>query len=154
MGRHRNYGGQGPTNPEPTDSMLQTTTRLTPAQIKTLVGSPVELVPAPGVARAIQMQSVVVSFEAGSAQYVGIRSLWVSVGPVANDHAVDLGLNAVVTGATDQVSEQNVGFLNVDPAATADYANQPVYLSVKVDNFTTGDGTLAVTMYYVIAPLN
>jgi hypothetical protein len=130
------------------------TVTLSSAQLRVLHGSPVQLIPAPGVGQVIAPISVVFQYKAGTTPY--------TVGSGAR-LAVYLGTpNNVVTqvaasGFLDQAASQvfmmhGIGGIGVSLQSTLE--NAPVV--VRNDDPTewaNGDGTVTITTIYTVLTL-
>jgi len=133
--------------------LLQTTTTaLSSAQLLALLGTPVSLVPAPGVGFTIVPLMIVIEFFGGSAAYTdagGAVSLNIGTASQA------LSTNAIFTTATSpnkQIQRIN-GFAATDTAGnppTDD--NGALTISKATNNFAAGNGTAKVLVHYLVLP--
>ena len=126
------------------------TVNLTAAQITTLNSKPVQLVPAPSASFMLLPVALVVEYKFGTLPF---------------HTAGGGGLNVVWQGSTDTIVPCNDPFFNtassqisVGPArqalvdVPANFANKALQLQSGSD-YTNGDGTAKVTMFYLKVPL-
>ena len=125
---------------------------LTSAQLLALLGTPVQLVPAPGVGFTIVVHSVKIIVTGGSAAYTDAGG---AVQVVVGGRVYALASNAVfltVTTPNRQILHTDldgvVGAAGNPPSDDAAACN----INKITNNFAAGNGTAKVTLYYTIEP--
>lgn len=116
------------------------------AELLAVADTPVELVPAPGEDIAILPFVIVGIYTAGGTPYTHDGALDVTVGLVGLTVA---SFNNLITGAVDGVA---VSIGNDGQMDRPDYENQPLLL-VSSENPTLGDGTLKISIGYLLISL-
>ena len=125
---------------------------LTSAQLLALNTTPITLIPAAGAGNMISIVNATLEYNFVATPYTvpgGTQlQLFVNTLEVGTDIAaaglVDQGANTV---ASTTAANQTTG------TAAATLANQPLTITNSIGNFTLGDGTLTVTVYYNIIPV-
>jgi hypothetical protein len=132
-------------------AVLNATVTLTSAQLQQLHSSPVSVVAAPGVGQFINVLSFAVQYKAGSAPYVLAGGGNFAIAPkFVNASAVP------AVGLINQ-STNGVAMSGEYPQATVSQSaleNKP--MTVQNDTgteWTGGDGTVTVTVYYTVIAL-
>lgn len=155
MGRHRNYGGTGThVPPGPIDEMLSLKHTLTAAQILALVGTPVELVPAPGVGWAIIPFGMLFDFHPGGTPFINGSDSHVTIGPLANAHNVRTLDIAFVTNASDTTLETNDPQPGFVQGPRTEFENKNLVITATGAAYLNGTGTLTITVFYSLAQLD
>ena len=114
------------------------------ASVLTLNGTPVEIVPAPGVGRANLPLVVVASVAFASAAYATNTSLTIG-------HA---GVGITITGILAATSSKVATAAGTVPAvATATAQNAAIIASVASGNPATGDSPITISVLYVTVNL-
>jgi hypothetical protein len=134
-------------------SLQMASVTLTPAQIHALRGNQIPLGPNPGAGNAILPVVFFLQYVFGTTPYV-VTSTSGSIGTslmLANDNPfVEFG----GTGFLDQTSSQ---FITQAPESEVGPLNTtagPIVIgNLGADDFSSGDGTLTITMYYVLQPI-
>lgn len=129
------------------------TASVSSAQIKALSATDVPLIPAPGVGKMIQVSTFNLQYVAGSTPYTidpdSTLSLYYdvsgqSIGSVSQSNFLDQVASRVAFPMGS----------SADSAAQVDFENSPVVLTNQDGpDATAGNGTLRVTIYYVIVNL-
>ncbi len=115
------------------------------ASVLTLNGTPVEVVPAPGVGRANIPLVVIASVAFASAAYAANTSLTVGYGGV--------GI-ITITGILNATSSKVATAAGTVPAvAIATAQNAAINVSVATGNPTTGDSPITVSVLYTTVTL-
>lgn len=129
---------------------------LSSAQILALLGTPVTLVPAPGVGFYIMPLLVVMKLIAGSVAYTDAGGA-VSLG--AGTLTVALASNAIFLVTVSPNTRKQlihplaaaVGVGNTDTAANPPTEDNAAFAISKItNNFAAGNGTMRITTYYTI----
>ena len=130
---------------------------LTQAQILALGASPatvIAIVPAGGANIAINSIWAVVEYEAGSVAYVDVNgdaNLQLSMGTSGN-----VTQSIPVTGFLDSYTNTKImtWFTPQEQfqLIVSSISNQPLVANIS-DSITTGNGTITITVYYVLVPL-
>jgi hypothetical protein len=148
----RNFGGSGPISHPPEDTMLQRTTHLTATEIKAAGPFLKELVPSPGpgkmlILHAIQakLNFLTSAFAAGSA----IDVLW---GGDTGTPMLPAGITAAFVAAVANRTEATANAEQDVEEASGNRSNQAMNLSLAGAAFTTGLGSMDVTVMYSIVP--
>jgi hypothetical protein len=118
---------------------------LTPAQILNLFTTPVTIIPAPGPGLSIVPLFVVQQYDFGGIAYGNLGNiLQLAIGSILTT------LQQIASPATsNQYSVKTSGnFSNMN----AQTVNQPAVLQYTVSNYTLGNGSLTITVYYLIVP--
>lgn len=127
--------------------LLRADLLLSSAQLLSIFTTPVTIVPAPGAGLAIVPVSLALNVQFKGTPYV--------------DHAGSLVLGAggisfltqSTAGFWDQGSSRNFfGAVANTVQASSAWANQPMTLFQNTANPTGGNGTMAVTLSYLVAP--
>ena len=129
------------------DSVIQVVTvRLTATQIKALFTTPVTLIAAPGLGKTVAVLKALFSFNWGSVQYAagGAASL-IYHGGSTNVLGATLASTFFTNPTAAITNDILLGSLNT--AVTAPQ-NTGIDISVATANFTTGDSTVDVTVWY------
>lgn len=128
--------------------MQQTTLTLTSAQILNLHATPVEIVPAPGPNRILVPISISAKLHFGGTAYLLGDDINLLLGAKADTHQVAAIDKLLVESAADE----NASGLKTAWAVARDVAakieNVALSLSVTATAYTTGNGTLTVTVFY------
>lgn len=125
---------------------------LSSAQILALLGTPVTIVPAPGVGFRIALMSVKIILFAGAAAYTDVGG---AVQFVAGGAVYALASNAVFLVATSPNRQVlHTPILGVVGAAGNPPSddNAPLNITKITNNFAAGNGTAKVTVHYFIEP--
>jgi hypothetical protein len=127
---------------------------LTSAQILALLGTPVTLVPAPGVGFQIVAHYIIIRFFGGSVAYT-------NAGGAVNVKQGATMLQALTEQFITTVSpNRTVGVipfagpaeLQSSAGNPPDTDNQPLTMNKITNNYAAGNGTARVTVYYVVEP--
>lgn len=131
--------------------LLSASVNLTSAQLSALLGTPVNLVPAPGVGFRIVVALIIIRFFGGSVAYTDAGG---AVSFAIGSANLALASNAIflVTVSPNRRIE-TVGWAaeTLDTAAnppTDD--NAPMTISKATNNLAAGNGTARITTYYTI----
>lgn len=127
--------------------------RIPTAQILTMRATPVVLVPAPGAGFAIVMIRTLVHLTFGGTAFAGTGTacalFW---GPPAGGVTVGT-LDALVKSAAN-AAQMLTGGVSATPADTA-LVNQPLQLANNgTVEYTTGNGSLLVEVFYAVVPVS
>lgn len=128
--------------------MQQRTFHLVTSQILALSVTPVEIVPAPGANRTLIPITLHVRLNFGTLAFLAGGNLALSLGVPANGVAIDLG-NSLPFG--DVVSAEAQYVIRAVPAfhgSVANCANQNLELYNLTAPFTTGDGSVDLTIFF------
>jgi hypothetical protein len=139
-----------------TSTPIQTASlTLSAAQIQHLMASPLEIVSAPGVGKALNVMTATMQYKSGSSAYTipsgGNVSL--SVGPSSGTTVV---VFVPALGFIDRTVDQfYMSPANgIGPASVQSFANQDLEVSnTGGAEWTGGDGTLTITVTYTIVSL-
>lgn len=133
--------------------VVQTTsTPLGSAQLLALLGTPVTLVPAPGVGFTILPISISILLFGGSAAYTDAGG---AVSFTIGSTSQALASNAIFTTATspNKQIQRVAGFSATDTAGNPPTdENAAMTISKTTNNFAAGNGTAKVIVHYVILP--
>lgn len=129
-----------------------TTTALSSANLLALLGTPISLVPAPGVGFIIHVLSIVIEFFGGTVAYTDAGG---AVSFQAGSAAQALASNAIfLVTVTPNKAIQRTGTL----VATDTAGNPPtddnaaLTISKSTNNFAAGNGTAKVIVHYLVLP--
>lgn len=128
--------------------MQQRTIQLTSAQILALGATPVEVVAAPGAGYALIPFATVAVLHFGAAAYILGSQVNLYLGAKGNAHLSIALTAAFVNLLEDSIAETLAVGLAALPDVLADGENQALNLSNVGAEFTTGDGTITVTVFY------
>jgi len=134
--------------------ILAQSTNLTSAQILALLGTPVTLVPAPGVGFQIVPLLVIVRFIGGTVAYTNAGgAVNVKVGATMLQALTEQFITTVAPNRTVGV----IGFagaaeLQSSAANPPDSDNAPLTINKITNNYAAGNGTARVTVYYTVEP--
>lgn len=122
---------------------------LTSAQLLTLLGTPVTLVPAPGPGLMLCPDTIVI-------RTIGLTAAYTDAGGAVSFNigslTAALSANTIITGPTNgQRSQQIFGFGGTSTAAAAPTnENAPLTISKATNNFAAGSGTCHITVFYTV----
>lgn len=120
------------------------------AQALAMYTSPVLIVPAPGAHKTIFVHDMFVEYAYGGTPYAngsGFAIQYTSAGSDAG--LVIINSNIDPNGsASDFGGDPAVPFVNSDVVAS--YVNQGIYASTSINNYTAGNGTFRVSLFYTI----
>jgi hypothetical protein len=127
---------------------------LTAAQMLALNTTPVVLVPAPGVGKAVLVDQVYATLVFNTAAYstaAGGASLKYKAN--ASGQAVGIALTqGFLQSATGTNMQQVRASATAITDVTANWTNQPVVIQAATSDPTTGDSLLKIRVYYKIVP--
>lgn len=129
------------------------TVSLSSAQLDSLHNSPVQLIPAPGAAQVIVPLAAVVAYKPGSAAYSVDNGSHLVIYEGALSNAIGQ-ISAV--GLADQPGSQVYMALGLNGVGGAQGTLENAPLMVKNDSsveWSAGNGTATITVYYIVAPL-
>ena len=134
-------------------NILSTTVTLTATQIHALGGTPIQLLPAPGLGNYYQLLQGVFNYVYGSSAFSG-ASATPYIYPTGLAAATyDFGFNLEVTGFLDQTSNQilqSAGNADVSIPSSG-FLNAGISIANPGQAITNGTGsTLVVTLFYQI----
>jgi hypothetical protein len=136
-------------------SVQTVSSALTAAQIASLRGSPVTLIPAPGAGKIIAPVSMVVQYKFGTTPYTTTSggNFNFSLGPISNGEVafapvgattfIDQVMNQVSVRAGASIGDSQARLDNQDLRVTNDGSAE----------WANGDGTVIITVYYTVVPL-
>lgn len=130
----------------------QTVTTLSSAQILALLGTPITLVPAPGVGFRIVPLVIQIVFFGGAAAYTDAGGA-VSLNIGSMSQALVSNGIFLVTQSPNKAIQQIGGFSATDTAGnppTDD--NGAMTISKATNNFAAGNGTAKITVQYLVLP--
>jgi hypothetical protein len=130
------------------------TITLSAAQISALHGSPVPIVAAPGTGNAVAPLSAAFQYKVGGSPYsVAPNShVLLYIGQPSNNVTQANAFRFLDQTSSQVFMSQGIGGIGISPQATLE--NAP--LMVENDSSTEwagGDGTLTITVYYTVVPL-
>ena len=129
------------------------TVSLSSAQVATLHHSPVVLVPAPGVGQASVPLGAVFAYKPGSASYTVSNDSHLCIFEGDVNEAISRVSAVMLTGQPGPQLYMALG-LNGIGGSQGTFENSP--LMVQNDSsaeWSSGDGTVTITIYYVVASL-
>ena len=134
------------------DAMLQIKRILTAAELLALHTTPIVLVPAPGPNKMIQPLSASLAYHHGATPYTlnGATSLRIFLGNPLLEGFLNMHLPGCIDQPTDQWEDPLAPSANTGPDILANWVNQPLTVDIDVANLTLGDGTVTLTVDYVI----
>lgn len=134
----------------PPGPILSASVTLTSAQVLAIFTTPVTVVPAPGAGLAIVPIIAIYDYVAGTTPYTdGGGSLRINVGNVFG--LAQLTTASFWTAASSRVSSVNAAIASV--VQTTNLANGALTVSSSTANPTLGNGTVAVTVAYMVVPV-
>lgn len=121
---------------------------LTSAQLLTLLGTPVTIIPAPGPGLMIIPETIIIRLIGGT-QYTDAGGL---VAFAVGTMSLSLAANTVFTGpSAGQRSQQVIGYAGTSTAAAPPTnENAPLTISKPTNNFAAGTGTCHITVSYTV----
>jgi hypothetical protein len=135
---------------------LQTATvTLSSAQIKSLAGAPVQLVPAPGAGNTIVVSSLVSTLTYGTVAYTDAGAVSLSLRYDVGPSTVGTSCSAlynVIAGSTSQTGVDVPNpVINPNPSPVANVQNKALVLvNTGANDFAAGDGTVTLTVSYQV----
>jgi hypothetical protein len=136
------------------DVLVKTLT-LTSSQLQNLVASPVTLISSPGTGKFIQLISALFQYKAGATPYTLLYGGGAVQVEIVDNNGEKFNVNA--SGFLDQAASQLVSLNanNTAVIAQVSYADQPAtVINTSGYEWTAGDGTLTITVYYTIITLS
>lgn len=133
---------------------------LSSAQILALLGTPVTLIPAPGVGFFLNVRFIKMILLAGAAAYTDVGG---AVSFAVGSLAMALASNAiflVTTSPNRRIQIVDFAAAAVGVGVTGTAGNPPtednagLVISKVTNNFAAGNGTMKITAYYTIEPTN
>jgi hypothetical protein len=128
---------------------------VTSAQLKDLVANPVEIIPAPGVGKAIFPTAVYYDYKFGTVAYVdpndGRAAL--KMGGVSIDQPIT-AISLIDASESKAFFGGALIFSGPDVSLTRAQATSALVLGAAAQNLTTGDGTLTITVLYQVVDLS
>lgn len=132
--------------------VLNAQVRLTSAQILGMYATPVQIIPAPGANKFVVLGRSVFSYIFGTTQYAAGGAIGLEFGNVAHG-AGQAASNTLAAATFNGYAASNTFELTpVNANVTANVVNLGIYLSNATGAFTTGDGSLVVSVDYRIMP--
>jgi hypothetical protein len=135
-----------PTSPGP---IFTATLTLTSAQILALFTTPVVIVPAPATGFYINPMETVLRTLPGGSAYAAGGVVQLALGAAATVVIGTIAAAAVITNAADQIAASSIALWT---GSEANCDAQPLVINNASGAFTTGNGTLSVTVYYTVEP--
>ena len=128
---------------------------LSTANITGMYATPVSLLPAPGTSRIIRVVSIVGKVVFNSAAFASGGVFIVQYDSTANGAGVNAASGtiaaAIINGSANQIFTLNGAALT--GAAATGFLNKALYASNQTGAFTTGDGSVVLTItYQVVTP--
>lgn len=123
---------------------------LSSAQVLAMYTTPVLVVPAQGAHKFIFVHDVFVEYAYGGVAYANGSGFGLQYGSAGSDAGLTFfNSNIAPNGsASDFAGDPAVPFNPFD--AVTGYVNQGIYASTTVNNFTAGNGTFRVSVFYSI----
>lgn len=128
--------------------MQQRTITLTSAQLLALGATPIQLVPAPGVGIYLTPIAVSSVLHFGTIAYAAGSAVNCYIGTKANGNSIPAATAAHVNSAANSIEQLTGAPVTGTPDVQANIENAALNISSSGAEFTTGDGTLTVTVYY------
>lgn len=126
---------------------------LTSAQILALLGTPITLVPAPGVGKQIVPLCIIVRFFGGTVAYTNAGgAVNVKVGATMLQALTEQFITTVSPTRTVGVIAFGGTELQSSAANPPDTDNAPLTINKITNNYAAGNGTARVTAYYTVEP--
>lgn len=140
----------------PGATVFSATLTLTSAQLKALHATPIQIVPAPGAGLALMPLSATAEYVFVTPAYSGVTNAIIVIAPAATLGSSNEPIQMMAAGFIDQTASQ----LSVTPAQTvaaaaADFSNTALMVANEQGSgeFTTGNGSLKITLYYTVITL-
>jgi len=127
---------------------------LSAAQLQGLRENPVVLIPAPAPGKAINAQSALLEYAAGSQRYAGGHSRFeITLGPYSSLNPISVFDSVLTSGFTDQDADLTVTreANPLDPSLNLE--NQDLEIVLFGPPLIDGDGAVTVTVNYTIVSL-
>jgi len=120
------------------------------AQVLAMYTSPVLIVPAQGAHKTIFVHDFFVEYAYGGTPYANGSGFAIQYGSAGSDSGLIItNSNIDPNGsASDFGGDPTVPFTNSDVVTS--YVNQGVYASTTINNYTAGNGTFRVSLFYTI----
>jgi hypothetical protein len=132
------------------------TLTLTSAQILALHGTPVQIVPAPSAGQVLLPVSAVMQYKYGSAAYANVTNAQIVISPAGLLGSTDEPIQVTAANFIDQTSNQ-LSLVSADgngPQSDWNAAALVVANEGGSGEFTTGNGTIVVTLWYMTLTLS
>jgi hypothetical protein len=123
---------------------------LSSAQVLAMYTTPVLVAPAPGAHKVVFVHDAFVEYAYGGTPYANGSGFGFQYGSAGSDAGLTFfSSNIAPNGsASDFAGDPAVPLTTFTPLT--DYVNQGVYASTTINNFTAGNGTFRVTVFYSI----
>lgn len=128
--------------------MQQRVFHLVTSQILALSVTPVAIVPTPGANRTLVPIALHVRVNFGTLAFLAGGNLALSLGPPAGGVAIDLGNSLPVLDVVSAEAQYVIRAVPAFHGAVANCANQDLQLYNLTAPFTTGDGSLDLTVFF------
>jgi hypothetical protein len=132
------------------------TLTLTSAQIKALHGTPVQIGPAPGTGQILLPFFATAQYRFGTLAYSNVTNALICISPAAFLGGIDYPIEFPAAGLIDQTANTVSLTLGETVMPQADWENQALVVANEGGSgeFTTGDGTLVITLWYTALTLS
>lgn len=120
------------------------------AQILTMYTTPVLLVPAQGTHKFIFVHDLFVEYARGTTSYSNGSGILLQYGSAGSDAGLTfMSSNISLLGAASDFAGDPAPAFSTTGSLT-DWLNQGIYAGTSVNNFTAGDGTLRIEVFYTV----
>ncbi len=122
---------------------------LSSAQIKALKATPIQIIAAPGLGKTIQVITGTSVYNYGTVDYTGGDTNGLYLGPAANGNFVNQGGYWGQLFGSGHSTSYTLLMGGANDAAT-NISNQGLFATVPTTDWTTGDGTVTITVSYIV----
>lgn len=130
--------------------VFKSVVNLSSAQVLAMYTTPVLVAPAPGAHKFLLVHDFFVEYAYGGTPYANGSGFTLQYGSAGSDAGLLISSSNINPNgsASDFGGDPNPTFNNFD-VVTA-YVNQGIYVTTGINNFTAGNGTFRVSLFYTI----
>jgi|SRR5712671_1323863 len=121
------------------------------ASILTMYTTPVLIIPAQGAHKVISIHDVFFEYHFNSIQYANGSGMQLQYGNTGSGGGTEVVVSANINVNS---ASSNIGTVPATPytlvGVTSDMVNQGIYATTTINNYTSGNGTIRVSIFYTV----